>query len=206
VGAIVTGGFANLGDVYSLTLKAINIETATVAVSYPADIAKSARIETLLASGGGAAASRPSVQIAQAQTPGPAVTPQPALAPVVTLAPVAPAPATFGVEQVKLERDYRGIHVYLYLTDRFTYNGQEPVREKNSIVGKRLIASHGFTVDKGGIDEVYLTSDDEGGWIRLKVYGNDNPAKVSYNGRLNIVKLNDTTKLEAFTDRIIPQR
>ncbi|MDR0707943.1 MAG: penicillin-binding protein activator LpoB, partial [Treponema sp.] len=34
-GAIVTGGFADLGDVYSLTLKAINIETATVAVSYP---------------------------------------------------------------------------------------------------------------------------------------------------------------------------
>jgi hypothetical protein len=54
-GAIVTGAFANLGDVYSLTLKAINIETATVAVSYPADIAKSARIETMLASGGGAA-------------------------------------------------------------------------------------------------------------------------------------------------------
>jgi hypothetical protein len=40
--------------VYTLTLKAINIETATVAVSYPADIAKSARIETMLARGGGA--------------------------------------------------------------------------------------------------------------------------------------------------------
>jgi hypothetical protein len=53
-GAIVTGAFANLGDMYSLTLKAINIETATVAVSYPADIAQSTRIETLLASGGGA--------------------------------------------------------------------------------------------------------------------------------------------------------
>jgi hypothetical protein len=51
-GAIVTGSFANLGDVYSLTLKAIDMETATVAVSYPADIAKSTRIETLLASGG----------------------------------------------------------------------------------------------------------------------------------------------------------
>jgi hypothetical protein len=54
-GAIVTGAFADLGDVYSLTVKAINIETATVAVSYPADIAKSTRIETLLSSGGGAA-------------------------------------------------------------------------------------------------------------------------------------------------------
>jgi hypothetical protein len=52
-GAIVTGSLADLGDVYSLMLKAINIETATVAVSYLADLAKSARIETLLASGGG---------------------------------------------------------------------------------------------------------------------------------------------------------
>jgi hypothetical protein len=52
-GAIVTGSLADLGDVYSLTLKAINIETATVAVSYLADLTKSTRIETLLASGGG---------------------------------------------------------------------------------------------------------------------------------------------------------
>jgi hypothetical protein len=59
-GAIVTGAFANLGDVYSLTLKTINIETATVAVSYPADIAKSTRIETLLASGGGGAGTQTS--------------------------------------------------------------------------------------------------------------------------------------------------
>ena len=53
-GAIVTGAFMSLGDMYSLTLKAINIETATVAVSYPADIAPSTRIDALLASGGGA--------------------------------------------------------------------------------------------------------------------------------------------------------
>jgi hypothetical protein len=53
-GAIVTGSFTDLGDAFNLTLKAINMETAAVAVSYPADIAKSARIETLLASGGGA--------------------------------------------------------------------------------------------------------------------------------------------------------
>jgi hypothetical protein len=53
-GAIVTGSLVDLGDVYSLTLKAINIETATVAVSYLADLAKSVRVETLLASGGGA--------------------------------------------------------------------------------------------------------------------------------------------------------
>jgi hypothetical protein len=54
-GAIVTGSFTDLGDVYSLTLKAINMETAAVAVSYPADIARSTRIQTMLASGGGAA-------------------------------------------------------------------------------------------------------------------------------------------------------
>ncbi|GHV72272.1 hypothetical protein AGMMS49928_28740 [Spirochaetia bacterium] len=54
-GAIVTGSFTDLGDVYSLTLKAINMETAAVAVSYPADVARSTRIQTMLASGGGAA-------------------------------------------------------------------------------------------------------------------------------------------------------
>jgi hypothetical protein len=51
-GAIVTGAFTDLGDVYSLALKAINMETAAIAVSYPADIAKSTRITTLLAAGG----------------------------------------------------------------------------------------------------------------------------------------------------------
>jgi hypothetical protein len=54
-GAIVTGSLTDLGEVYSLAFKAINIETATVAVSYLADLAKTTRIETLLASGGGAA-------------------------------------------------------------------------------------------------------------------------------------------------------
>jgi hypothetical protein len=94
-GAIVTGAFADLGDVYSLTLKAINIETATVAVSYPADITKSTRIGTLLASGGGAAStsgvssnrSAPSGGSA-AQTPAPVATPAQAPAP----APAVPAP------------------------------------------------------------------------------------------------------------------
>jgi hypothetical protein len=61
-GAIVTGTFADLGDMYSLTLKAINIETATVAVSYPADIARSARVEALLVSGGGAGTGRRAAQ------------------------------------------------------------------------------------------------------------------------------------------------
>ncbi|MHC6202975.1 Lcl C-terminal domain-containing protein [Breznakiellaceae bacterium SP9] len=72
-GAIVTGSFVNLGDVYGLSLKAINMTTAAIAASYPADIAKSTRIETLLASGGGGAgtalptqAPRPSVSTATA--------------------------------------------------------------------------------------------------------------------------------------------
>jgi hypothetical protein len=56
-GAIVTGSFTNLGDMYILNLKAINMKTAAVAVSYPADIAKNTRIETLLAMGGDATGS-----------------------------------------------------------------------------------------------------------------------------------------------------
>jgi hypothetical protein len=97
VGAIVTGAFADLGDVYSLTLKAINIETATVAVSYPADITKSTRIETLLASGGGAAspggsAARSSAQTAAsaAAVPVQASAPEPA-APVYNVGDTGPA-------------------------------------------------------------------------------------------------------------------
>jgi hypothetical protein len=81
-GAIVTGSLADLGDVYSLTLKAINIETATVAVSYLADLAKSARIETLLASGGGAG-----TQTAQRGNTGGNIT-----TPVVPAQPVAQEP------------------------------------------------------------------------------------------------------------------
>ncbi|MDR1900055.1 MAG: hypothetical protein LBQ55_08615 [Treponema sp.] len=52
-GAIVTGTLVNLGDAYRLTLKAINVETARVAASYPADITNSPRVQTLLAGGGG---------------------------------------------------------------------------------------------------------------------------------------------------------
>jgi len=50
-GAIVTGSLLAVGDAYRLTLKAINVETATVAASYPADIAKNDRVKALLASG-----------------------------------------------------------------------------------------------------------------------------------------------------------
>jgi hypothetical protein len=52
-GAIVTGSLLNIGSSYRLTLKAINIESAEVAVSYPADIANDERVQSLLASGSG---------------------------------------------------------------------------------------------------------------------------------------------------------
>jgi hypothetical protein len=94
-GAIVTGAFANLGDVYSLTLKAINIETATVAVSYPADIAKSTRIETMLASGGGAAGTGTRTAQAGGNTAQAPATPTPA--PAAEPAPAAPPAPTYKV-------------------------------------------------------------------------------------------------------------
>jgi hypothetical protein len=53
-GAIVTGGLVNLGDVYRLNLKAINVETARIGASYAGDVASSPRMQTLLASGSGA--------------------------------------------------------------------------------------------------------------------------------------------------------
>jgi hypothetical protein len=94
-GAIVTGSLADLGDVYSLTLKAINIETATVAVSYLADLAKSTRIETLLASGGGAGTVTRTTQTggSAAAPPAPAPDPAPAalLAPTYKIGDTGPA-------------------------------------------------------------------------------------------------------------------
>jgi len=47
-GAIITGTLINIGDAYRLTLKAINVETATVAASHPADIANDNRVKALL--------------------------------------------------------------------------------------------------------------------------------------------------------------
>ncbi|GHV72254.1 hypothetical protein AGMMS49928_28680 [Spirochaetia bacterium] len=99
-GAIVTGTLTDLGDVYSLTLKAINIDTALVTVSYLADLSKSARVETLLASKGGAASGgtavvsasggQPGRTSAQAATPTP---PVPAAPPAAPVAPPVPPPA-----------------------------------------------------------------------------------------------------------------
>jgi hypothetical protein len=91
-GAIVTGSLTDLGDVYSLTLKAINIETATVAVSYLADLAKTTRIETLLATRDGAVTTATPRQT----SPGGTTTPA-AQAPVPPPAPAAPPAPTYKV-------------------------------------------------------------------------------------------------------------
>jgi hypothetical protein len=66
--AIVTGSFVDLGDVYGLTLKAINMETAAIAASYLGDVAKSTRIETLLAFGAGTPAGSNGGQVAGGNT------------------------------------------------------------------------------------------------------------------------------------------
>jgi len=71
-GAIVTGSLTDLGDVYSLTLKSINIETATVAMSYLADLAKTTRIETLLATRDAPATARTQPTVSASQPPAPA--------------------------------------------------------------------------------------------------------------------------------------
>jgi len=90
-GAIVTGSLTDLGDVYSLTFKAINIETATVAVSYLADLAKTTRIETLLATRDGAGSGGTST----AAVSRPASTAQ--TAPAQPVAPAAPPPPTYKI-------------------------------------------------------------------------------------------------------------
>jgi len=74
--AIITGTLFDSGKVYTLTLQAINIESATVAASYPADVAKDSRMRALLAGGSstaiaGAVAAEGATeqQQAQKQTP-----------------------------------------------------------------------------------------------------------------------------------------
>jgi hypothetical protein len=47
-GAIVTGSLTNIGALYRLTLKAIDVEKAVVAVSFPADITNDERVRALL--------------------------------------------------------------------------------------------------------------------------------------------------------------
>jgi hypothetical protein len=87
-GAIVTGTLVNLGDAYRLTLKAINVETARVAASYPGDIANSPRVQTLLAYGGG---TTDVTQTAQRGTAGGNTPAQVAPVPVYNIGDTGPA-------------------------------------------------------------------------------------------------------------------
>ncbi|MHC6202271.1 CsgG/HfaB family protein [Breznakiellaceae bacterium SP9] len=56
-GAIVTGSLTNIGTLYRLSLKAIDVQKAVVAVSFPADINNDERVRALLAQSGTAAGS-----------------------------------------------------------------------------------------------------------------------------------------------------
>ncbi|GHV74648.1 hypothetical protein AGMMS49940_19500 [Spirochaetia bacterium] len=47
-GAIVTGSLSNIGTLYRLTLKAIDVAKAVVAVSFPADITNDEGVRALL--------------------------------------------------------------------------------------------------------------------------------------------------------------
>ncbi|GHU41732.1 hypothetical protein FACS1894190_10200 [Spirochaetia bacterium] len=67
-GAIVTGSLTNIGTLYRLTIKAIDVEKAVVAVSFPADITNDERVRALLGQSGVAALPRSSAT--QNSTPG----------------------------------------------------------------------------------------------------------------------------------------
>jgi len=67
-GAIITGTLINIGDSYRLTLKAINVKTATIVASYPTDIPNNLRVRALLASGSTATTARQTQTITQGNT------------------------------------------------------------------------------------------------------------------------------------------
>ncbi|GHV80390.1 hypothetical protein AGMMS49944_21810 [Spirochaetia bacterium] len=88
-GAIVTGSLSNIGTLYSLTLKAIDVAKAVVAVSFPADITNDERVRALLGQSGIAAVPRsPASQNSRAGS-GTAQAPAAPVKPVVQTAPGA---------------------------------------------------------------------------------------------------------------------
>ncbi|GHU81415.1 hypothetical protein FACS189468_3990 [Spirochaetia bacterium] len=87
-GAIVTGSLSNIGTLYRLTLKAIDVEKAVVAVSFPADIANDERVRALLGQSSIAAAPRNSAPRESAGS-GTAQAPAAPARPVVQTAPGA---------------------------------------------------------------------------------------------------------------------
>ncbi|GHV93449.1 hypothetical protein AGMMS50268_39520 [Spirochaetia bacterium] len=92
-GTIVTGSLSNIGTLYRLTLKAIDVAKAVVAVSFPADITNDERVRALLSQSSIAASPRSSAP----QTPtgastagsGTAQAPAAPVKPVVQAAPGA---------------------------------------------------------------------------------------------------------------------
>ncbi|GHU48891.1 hypothetical protein FACS1894200_06750 [Spirochaetia bacterium] len=115
-GAIVTGSLTNIGTLYGITIKAIDVEKAVVAVSFTADIANDERVGALLAQSSIAAVPRSTVsqnstaQSSTAQTPAPsaeadtsgttaatavspgATNPEPVKPTAITTLPPVPAP------------------------------------------------------------------------------------------------------------------
>jgi hypothetical protein len=162
-GAIVTGTLVNLGDAYRLTLKAINVETARVAASYPADIANSPRVQTLLASGGGTSAGTQTVQrgTASGNTPAQAAASDPG----ITIKVIAKKAGTLYFENKEIASLFEGDEYVITLTGSGSYmvkmrfsNGAE--MEKKVIINKRGITSV-------TMDDHYSIGDQgpAGGWI-----------------------------------------
>jgi hypothetical protein len=174
-GAIITGAFADLGDVYSLTLKAINIETATVAVSYPADIARSTRIETMLASGGGARTGTRTVQTSGSAPPAAPAAPAPA-SPIYKIGDTGPAGGIVFYDKFNSTGGWRYLEIAPKETEQnlgwgnFHFDGCT-TEIGSGLKNTQLIVNQGgnmltaarfcFDLEYGSYDDWYLPSRDE---------------------------------------------
>jgi formylglycine-generating enzyme required for sulfatase activity len=90
-GAIVTGRLTNIGSLYRLTLKSIDVQKAVVAVSFPADILKDERVQALLAQSGGGEGPQTIAKGSSTAAPAARGTPAAAPAPGGTSAGTSPA-------------------------------------------------------------------------------------------------------------------
>jgi len=150
-GAIVTGSLTDLGDVYSLALKAINIETATVAVSYLADLTKTARIETLLATRDNPTAVRTqptTTSTSQQQAPALAsnsapvpVAPSAPLTPVYRIGDIGPAGGIIFYDKGNDSGGWRYLEVAPAYTDREPGNTPSGVRNDLGTIRDRRLGA-----------------------------------------------------------------
>jgi hypothetical protein len=172
-GAIVTGSLLNLGDEYRLTLKAINIESAEVAVSYPADIANDRRVQTLLASGGGTSAASATATAGRPASGGTAAMPAPATpatAPSAAPAPAAsntPAPAPAPAAPVDYSRP--GLYV------GSEYQGQMDLYDALEWIT--------LNAQNGGVYSIVLGSDQKVSNVSLDYGGKKVTVSLKANGR-----------------------